>query len=164
MPKDGKKSLNLGEQIAVSDLTMGRVREGFAYWDALRAGRPMPARAEVNPAAIPQLLPYILLIGVNGPGDFEFRLMGGASTDAHGFNPTGWNLRELEKVRQGFGTQMVAFLQRVVDRGEPVASRGTLAHVDKGFRTYELIYLPLGPEGGPMDFILGFADYATKKD
>ncbi|MBI1239142.1 MAG: PAS domain-containing protein [Alphaproteobacteria bacterium] len=164
MPDNGRMGLNLGEQIAVSDLTMARVREGFAYWDALRAGRPMPTRAEVNPTAIPQLLPYILLIGVNGPGDFEFRLMGGASTEAHGFNPTGWNLRDLENVREGYGRQMVAFLQWVVDRAEPGASRGTLAHVDKGFRTFELVYLPLGPQGGPIDFILGFADYATKKD
>jgi hypothetical protein len=53
-----------------------RIKDGYAYWRRLAATR-LPARAMIDPAAIPALLPHTVLHGVmRGPLDFVWRLIG----------------------------------------------------------------------------------------
>ena len=54
----------------------------LAYWQSLRRGRKMPARADLDPVEIPTTLPGALLVDVlDDPLDFRFRLVG-ADVDA----------------------------------------------------------------------------------
>ena len=55
------------------------IQGGLSYWEQIRAGRRMPARADLDPMAISRLLPYVMLVDVlHGPLDFRFRLLGTA--------------------------------------------------------------------------------------
>lgn len=40
------------------------LRALYEYWNALRGDRPMPQRADIDPAAIPKLLPHIMMYNV----------------------------------------------------------------------------------------------------
>ncbi|MGQ0676013.1 MAG: PAS domain-containing protein [Rhodospirillales bacterium] len=53
------------------------IDQTLAYWQRIRAGREMPARADLNPAEIPKLLPYVILMDVlREPLDFRYWLVG----------------------------------------------------------------------------------------
>lgn len=67
-----------------------RIRRAYAYWDAKRAGRAMPARSDINPTEIPDLLPYIVLTDVlNEPPYLRYRLVGTRQVQMRGIDPTG---------------------------------------------------------------------------
>ncbi|HVV93986.1 MAG TPA: PAS domain-containing protein [Hyphomicrobiales bacterium] len=51
-------------------------RDLYAYWDRLRGARPAPRRGEVDPTAIPRLLPDIALFELQDHGGIAVRLAG----------------------------------------------------------------------------------------
>jgi hypothetical protein len=48
----------------------------YAYWDRLRAGRTAPERGEIDPTAIPRLLPDVALFELRESGAIAVRLAG----------------------------------------------------------------------------------------
>lgn len=50
-------------------------RELYAYWQGLRGRRPAPARAEIEPGAIRQILSEAFILAPDGT-DYSFRLAG----------------------------------------------------------------------------------------
>jgi hypothetical protein len=57
----------------------------FKYWDSKRTTRSMPARRDIDPTEIPQLLPHIRLTEIlDGVTRFRCRLVGTAVEEAFG--------------------------------------------------------------------------------
>src|SRR5438874_31119 len=49
----------------------------LSYWESIRGDRAMPRRGDIDPAEIPRLLPFVMLVDVSAdPLDFRFRLVG----------------------------------------------------------------------------------------
>src|SRR5947207_671126 len=81
-----------------SDVT----QNGLAYWLRIRGGRLMPSRADLDPVAIPDLLPCVMLIDVlREPLDFRFRLLGSKHDRRLGDNYRGRLLSELPRLAKG---------------------------------------------------------------
>ena len=78
---------------------------------------------------------------------------------AHGFNPTNWRVSDLDSQVMGYGAMMRGLYDYICKTGRPVAARGNLVHVDRGFQTYESIYVPLGPDDHTVDHLMAFAQY-----
>lgn len=71
-----------------------RIQRAYAYWDGKRAGRAMPARADINPAEIQDLLPYVVLTEVlKAPPYLRYRLVGTRQVQIRGMDPTGKPVR-----------------------------------------------------------------------
>src|ERR1700683_1294430 len=51
-------------------------RELYTYWEALRGRRPAPQRAEIEPAAIRQVLSETFIITLDRGAGYPFRLAG----------------------------------------------------------------------------------------
>jgi hypothetical protein len=51
-------------------------RELYAYWNALRGARPAPRRNEIDPIAMPRLLPEIVLLEQDERAEIVVRLAG----------------------------------------------------------------------------------------
>ena len=67
-----------------------RVKRSYAYWDALRGTRVMPARSDIDPLQIPDLLPYVVLTEVlKEPPWLRYRLVGTQQVQMRGHDPTG---------------------------------------------------------------------------
>ncbi|HLT76914.1 MAG TPA: PAS domain-containing protein [Ferrovibrio sp.] len=67
------------------------LRRAFAYWDGKRGGRDLPARADIEPTEIPDILRNIFLVDVlDDPPRFHLRLMGTAFRDWFGRELTGF--------------------------------------------------------------------------
>jgi len=73
-----------------------RVRRIYEYWDGKRAGRPMPARRDIDPLDIPtDLLPGIVLTEVLPAAPWlRYRLVGTAQVVLRGRDPTGQPVRD----------------------------------------------------------------------
>ena len=130
---------------------LGRVE---AYWEALRDGRAMPARAEVDPRGISDVLEYAFVLEKVAPGVARIRLAGMHLNDLMAMEVRGMPLtamflpearRELQKV-----------LEDVLE--SPAVVRLTLGS-DKGFTRPaldgQMMLLPLRDAHGHATRILG---------
>lgn len=69
-----------------------QIEEIRAYWEALRSGRDMPGRAEINPRGIEGALDCAFLAERVAPGIARFRLAGQGLTDLMGMEVRGMPL------------------------------------------------------------------------
>ena len=129
------------------------LRSLYAYWDALRGGRPMPKRTDIDPTAIPKLLPYIVLYTVLPGGGYTVRLVGEEIVTFAGGNATG------RPSGSSLPPRAAEILNQVLDavaaEREPKFRAGK-AHwqPDKSYRDFEACFLPLSTDGAAVDVIL----------
>lgn len=71
------------------DLRASVVAEVLGYWEALRAGRQVPLRSEVDPRGIERALEYAFVLERIGPSISRFRLAGMHCTDLMGMEVRG---------------------------------------------------------------------------
>lgn len=129
----------------------------YRYWQGKRAGRRMPARADIEPLEIPGLLPTLLLIDIvppegGGQPRFRVRLAGTEIVDWYGEDYTGRHLDEID-----FGDQRPQIL---ADFGD-CAATGAPHRGERQFWSargiqlkMERLILPLGADGETADMLL----------
>lgn len=133
----------------------------YAYWLSLRARiRCLPGRSHVDPADIPQLLPWINLIEVHREsGDLRYRhrLVGTGIVDVRERDGTGqwfdelYDPATLRKLR--------GVIDPVVADGHPRILHGNLGITGKPFMEYRSLILPLGEDGRTVDMLMGVSVY-----
>lgn len=128
-----------------------RLRRLHAYWDAKRAGRPMPARADIDPVEIPWILGNLSLIEVNGEGDYRWRLDGTNLSAFFGCEMTGRAISEYPY--PAFIDKMRATLDEAVRAGGPSRLVRRFASQSQKW-DYETLYLPLSGDGQRIDMLM----------
>jgi hypothetical protein len=140
-------------------ITSARVKALYDYWLAKRGGRRMPGRADIDPAEIKPLLPYVVLTDVHrNPLRIYFRLVGTAVAAAAGRNLTGLWLHEVQ-VDGGIDLWMSNY-HRLVAAREPVFGRTRATLRVNDVRVFEWILLPLGSDGETVDKTLELEDWS----
>ena len=156
----------LSHRIALSEIDSTILLQGIAYWRGLCRERKFPARADVMPRGLAGLLRYTTLLRViDGGEDYEYRIVGDAYVMAHGASFQGKRWSETDKITRGYHAMIKSTYDRVVRKGEPVATRGW---IERGGRSSELLYseylfLPLGEDDKTVDYILVFAVYVSRE-
>ncbi|EWY36124.1 hypothetical protein N825_29655 [Skermanella stibiiresistens SB22] len=152
-----------------------RMRQAFGYWHRIRAGRPMPSRADLDPLDIPSLLSNMVLVDVihlpaksgspppleRGPSvDFQFRLIGTeiASRSAHDY--TGRRFDDIPHMAAG--TPFWRRHEDVVSQKRPLF--GALPYVgpDRTVRTCHNLLAPLSRDGTVVNMILTFVTFGLE--
>ncbi|WP_303979142.1 PAS domain-containing protein [Dongia mobilis] len=154
----------LARGMAALDMHSPLVCAGFRYWNSRRRGRPVPARADLDPLIdVPKLVPNVVLFDVrHEPLDFRWRLVGSRVRQNFWHDYTGqwfsqdpnYNNRESSVWRS----------LELVDRNQqPVLLRPVYVGPHDDFMYVENILLPLGVnrEGWGMQMIL--IDFIRKK-
>jgi hypothetical protein len=132
-----------------------RLRRLYDYWDAKRAGRPMPARPDIDPLEIPWALGDIALIDVLPDGEFRWRLDGTRLVEFFGSDLTGLRLAEHPS-----GVH-IPMMRRTLET--PVAAREPF-HQFRPYSkdtlrwNYESLLLPLSGDGTRVDMLLQMLD------
>ncbi|WP_085900013.1 PAS domain-containing protein [Kiloniella majae] len=124
------------------------------YWEALPRVKELPARADIDPQAIPALLPYCELIDVHrNPLDFEYRLIGTLIDEIATKCYTGLRLSEIPT--QNPPSLMFALYERVAQEKKPI--RTILPYIGElpGIKDVESLVLPLSCDGNEVDMLLG---------
>jgi hypothetical protein len=130
-----------------------RLRALYDYWDARRGGRAMPARADIDPAAIPGLLPYVFMYGAAPEGGYTVRLVGEAVVDFVGRNATGNPAGIVMPSRSA--EMIVRILDTVTSERAPKFRAGkTHWLAEKSHRDYEACFLPLSADGDTVNIVL----------
>jgi hypothetical protein len=134
-----------------------RVRALLRYWRGKIGERTMPSRADIDPAEIRGLLPFVALADLSaGPLDVRFRLGGEAICDSYRCNVAGRSLAELNP--PGGVAMWLAAFDRVFSSAMPVA--GLLrASFSGGDRYVEWAMMPLSNDGVTVHQVLQIEDW-----
>ena len=123
------------------------LRELYDLWETLRAGRPLPRRADFDPFRLPRLLPFLIVNAVErSPGGkvrFRIRLEGEGVVQARGKTAKGRYLDEPGVIVLGSGVVGVTsawYLARaghevtVLDRQQAAGMETSFANAGHGTR------------------------------
>jgi len=128
----------------------------WTYWRSKAPSGGIPARADLDPLDIPQLLPRIALIDVEqeeGRPQFRYRLAGTEIVERAGRDPTGKSFAELYE--GAYLEQALATYREIVETRQPHLSRRRFP-VESGrdFLSYDRLILPLGRDHRTVDMLL----------
>src|SRR5262245_35756384 len=134
------------------------VAEIYGYWNRKRGPRPMPRRADIDPAEITHHLPGIQLIDVRrDPLDFVYRLVGTREVAERGSDPTGKRVAE-----HGFGGNVNEVLENyrhVVAERAVLYDRERFTVPDGRFVQDESLFMPLSDDGESVNMVLVYTHY-----
>lgn len=136
---------------AIDDL---RLRALYGYWRRKCGDRPLPARADIDPIELKDLLGNLFLVDVlYDPLRFRFRLAGTNIVQLLGRELTGLTADELEGLPLGPQVIKQHFSEVVLSR-EPSYKVLELT-VGRTPIVYRRLLLPLSPDGGAVNMLLG---------
>ena len=145
------------ENIEIAALQSAVARNGFAYWDRLRAGRGFPARSEVSPRGAASLLRHVVILSVLAdPADYLFRLVGDEVARAYHAVLNQKKVSEMDAVLPGASGPVKDILDAVRAKGKPAAYRNWFETKTTGetFNYREAVFMPLGTHATVVDHIL----------
>ena len=140
------------------------LQQGYRYWDAKRAGKRMPSRADIDPIEMPALLPHVVLLEVlrdvepDWPLDFRYRLIGSRIQAISNADYTGHWLSQIPHQRAP--SHVWEHLSAAVDARAPV--KGVIPYVGRSREVSGVfhIVLPLAEDGETVDHLLVCVDLA----
>ena len=128
------------------------LRQLYDYWLTQRGDRPVPLRRDIDPIAIPRLLPHLIIAERAEDGDLRYRLVGTRIVEAHGVDYTGWRLSHLAK---GEALELAHQLYGpVMAEGLPVYSEGPFRWPGGEYRWTRRLHLPMSLDGDGVDMAL----------
>jgi hypothetical protein len=150
---------------AEGDVRSPLLRDLWAYWRSRHVGAKPPGRKDIDPAAIPQLLPYVMLLDVlDGskaePPDFRFRLVGTHIALIHRTDNTG--KRVTEAFHGDERATVLRLYRRTVEECAPVAYRGQPLRRDGRVLDYEIVHLPLVDARDRVNVILAGLEFTLR--
>ncbi|SOC12010.1 PAS domain-containing protein [Rhodobacter maris] len=148
---------DMKDQLArLGDTGVGRrvVSQMRAYWEGLRQGRDVPARAEIDPRGLQNTLEYAFILERVAPGMGRFRLAGMHLNDLMGMEVRGMPLTALFTPE---GRKRVADATEAVFSGPSIAELVLTAEagIGKPPMTARMILLPMKSDMGDVTRILG---------
>lgn len=125
----------------------------YRDWDARRAGRPFPARADFDPLELRYILGNLSLIDVlRDPLRFVFRLHASQNAAHLGADLTGKEVAEMPAWVDPASVR--AQYEHVVATRAPKARRRVGTHADGIRWEYEVLVLPLSTGGETVDMLM----------
>jgi hypothetical protein len=138
----------------MKELTAPELSLLFAYWDAKKAGRAAPARADIAPEELRTILPNLFILDVVGePPRFRYRLAGTAFVLEYGREVTGKFVDELDLA--GHKEMILAEYLEVIRKWMPTLNCWSFTKRDGRRVRFERLLLPLSKDGVRVDMILG---------
>lgn len=133
------------------------------YWERKRGSRPMPRRADIDPAELVGFLPALMIVDVVADERrYVYRLVGTREVQARGRDPTGRPVGEafLGASREG----VLANYDRVQATGQPVVDLKTVITNRERLGNSHVIFLPLSEDGQTVSQILVYTDFEPPAD
>jgi hypothetical protein len=133
----------------------------FDYWNALRNGRKLPQRSEVDPAALRTLLPHVFVLQRYDSDHVIFRVAGTALCAIFGRELREHNFISLW-ARNGQPAIRDLLLQ-LAEKAQVAILRAVAFTLDKRAVSTEAALMPLADEWGAHTRILGIASFGREQ-
>lgn len=138
------------------------ITELHEYWLSRRAGRPMPSRADIDPADVRHLLPAIALVDIElAPFRVRYRVVGTRLVQDMGHDFTGLYLDEL---RFDKPDELAALYRRAAEEKAATFRSGTWRRPDGIVWGFETAILPLSDDGSRVTQCLAIEDFNDVRD
>lgn len=143
-----------------TDIENRRLRRLYEYWQQKRGDRRAPARTEINPTEIPDLLGYVNMFDVEDePRDFRVRLNGSEVTRMLGQEITSKLWSEVAPGEDGDRCKQA--FEICVEQWAPAIVETSLAFCGKPHAGQTFVALPLSSDGRRVDTMLTVHSYHT---
>ncbi len=136
----------------ISDITSKHQINFFNYWHKLREDRSMPSRADLNPADIVKILPFIMLFEKKD-SDFKVRLTGTRCASVYG-ELTGKTLKEMQ-----CGHEINGKLKWCINHKQPFYQIEPLDSIQKKHLVSSALAMPLSNDGQDVNMIIVIHDF-----
>jgi hypothetical protein len=134
------------------------IRKMYAYWDSKRAGRNMPARADIDPVEISEFLRFMILVDVvSDARRYVYRLVGTYEVEVRGRDPTGESV--LEAYLGPSLEDAIGCYDRVVNTCAPHFDDAPYVVMDERLIDDETLFLPLSTNDQTVNMVLVFSTY-----
>jgi hypothetical protein len=128
------------------------LRRLYDHWNAKRAGRAFPARADFDPVELRWIVGNLLLLDVlRDPPGFRFRIHGTNLADRVGFDMTGKTMDDYPDPE--YAKIALRSFSTVVETRLPLV-RLTERMIEDRAYGYEALHLPLSSDGARVDMLL----------
>jgi hypothetical protein len=129
------------------------------YWQARRGAEAAPARAAIDPADFPMLLPQVFILGRKPSGHYLFRLVGGLVDELHG---GGLNGRDpLSLWAPAYRASLRLALEAIRRQPEPLVVTAEGRSRKGKAAGLEVMFAPLTGASGETDRIFGLYQPTT---
>lgn len=145
----------------ITSVKSAKIRQLHTYWEQARGARLMPARADIDPAAIKPLLPNLVIADVlHDPLRVYYRLVGTSVVEHSRLDFTG---KWLHEVDFGEPQDWIGLYEIFVRTKRPLFDRSEIPFED-GVRPpqpYEFCMLPLSADGTTVTGMISLEDYGA---
>ncbi|MGA7323095.1 MAG: PAS domain-containing protein [Rhodomicrobium sp.] len=124
----------------------------YGYWLTKRRSRRLPARSELDPADIPELLPYLIIVGKES-NQFRYRLVGTAVVQAVGYDATGSTVGSY-LLAPKHALEAQAIFERAFTLAHPIFATGGFILKSGADATLSLLVLPLSDDGAAVNMTI----------
>lgn len=125
----------------------------FTYWEGLRQGRDVPARAELDPRAIKGGIEHTFILELSGPEDCRFRIAGSKVSDLLGLELRSMPARSLiDPVDRG---RFDACLTAVLEKAEVAELRLNCTSASQANVLGRMLLMPMSDDHGNITRIFG---------
>lgn len=146
----------------IAKTTSPRVRRFHDYWQSKRAGRALPDRADIDPAELKPLLPYLIIAEVVEPSfRIRYRLIGTKVAQMSGLDFTGRYLDEL--VAADVEDHWLDHYREAHDSRAPVFGDTVVPTLHGDLFRYEFGIFPLTRGGETVAQFIAIEDYGERE-
>jgi hypothetical protein len=133
-----------------------QVRRLHEAWTRWRGARRMPARRDIAPEELRDLLPFVAIFATaHDAADCRYELAGTMIEIAQGRPLKGLTIRETIGASAPDAVAAIAAIYaQAIASGLPSVSRGSMAYQDRGYIEFDRLLLPLSADDTTVDHIL----------
>jgi hypothetical protein len=145
--------IGLGGRIAALKPQLRRLHEAWTRW---RGARRMPARRDIAPEELRDLLPFVAIFAVApDAADCRYELAGTMIETAQGRPLKGLTIRDtIGPNAPDAVTGIAAIYAQVIASGLASVSRGSMSYQNRGYIEFDRLLLPLSADDAAVDHIL----------
>ena len=130
-----------------------KIRGVYQYWLARCRDGKLPARSDIEPLDLADVLPHLILVDVtHAPFEMRYRLVGTWICEHGGRDPMGENLEAAHFSSNWAKTR--AEYMNAIESDEPVFASARPIDVGKEFVPINRVFLPLAGPDGQVNMVL----------
>ena len=142
----------------IEEVPSTRARRMHQYWLDKKGARAMPARSDIDPSEIKDLLPNVILTRLEyEPFRVLYKLIGTRAVENAGIDYSGRYLDQIDFVSE-FGTDWPAIYRGIADDKVPLYGLCQIRFTDGVIKPYVCAMFPLSNDGERVDQVLAIED------
>jgi len=146
----------------IAEVRSPMLLRAYEYWQSMRGDRVLPARSDLDPLDIPDLLPNVILLDYL-PKDhrLKVRLVGTLVVDMYGSDYTGMYLDEIDfgEVRD----KVLDDYMSAVTAARPLFSDHVFRQLGGALFDIERLIVPLSEDGTQVTMLLAILDFTRRE-